>query len=67
MAILARTDSTDEAEFLKFFQVLAYGFSSFLHLTGQFIISVRIILLQQIQQCFLGAIYRQVYRQMHDL
>ena len=34
MAILARTDSTDEAEFLKFFQVLTYGFSSFLHLIG---------------------------------
>ena len=34
MAVLARTDSTDEAEFLKFFQVLTYGFSSFLHLIG---------------------------------
>ena len=34
MAILTRADSTDEAEFLKFFQVLAYGFSSFLHLIG---------------------------------
>ena len=65
MAVLARADSTDEAEFLKFFQVLTYGFSSFLHLISQLVISVRIILLQQIQQHLLRTIYRQIYRQVY--
>ena len=66
MAVLARADSTDEAEFLKFFQVLTYGFSSFLHLISQLVISVRIILLQQIQQYLLRTIYRQIYRQVYS-